>query len=169
MKGIGNGVRETILNSCCVVLTVLVLLVLLGRLVVSSQSDAGKDAYLFGYRLGIVMTDSMEPAIPTYSLLLEKKMKVSDEISIGDVVSYFYPLENRQKIRITHRVIEMESGKLTMKGDQNNQCDLEKIEKEDVLSKVVVVIPNFVRWLAIVFGIIIVKMMYHYLCPQRCS
>jgi len=55
----------------------------------------------FGYRSLVVMSGSMEPAIPTGSLLLVRRISAA-QVAVGDVVSFRHPDEPGRLL--THRV-----------------------------------------------------------------
>jgi signal peptidase len=76
---------------------------------------------LFGYRTFIVMSGSMEPAIHTGDVVVDRRIDPMD-VQVGDVVTYRDPdHENRL---ITHRVrgVRTVGGKVyfVTKGDANN-------------------------------------------------
>ena len=75
---------------------------------------------LFGYRTFIVMSGSMEPAIHTGDVVVDKRI-APEEVQVGDVVTYRDP--DRQNRLITHRVrgVRTSGGKVyfVTKGDAN--------------------------------------------------
>ena len=94
----------------------------------------------FGWQVDTVLSGSMEPAIPTGSILVSRPV-APDEIQVGDVITFFGPGRGRL---ITHRVtaIERSNGIIfTTKGDANNAEDPFTIPAEDVVGKVLVHIP----------------------------
>ncbi|NMM84408.1 signal peptidase I [Rhodococcus sp. SRB_17] len=78
---------------------------------------------LFGIKPLVFRSGSMEPEISTGALALAKTVPASD-LAVGDVIS----VDNDQGVRITHRVVELESAGgdtvlATLKGDANNVAD----------------------------------------------
>lgn len=94
------------------------------------------------YKLMIVQSGSMDPAIKMGSIVL---VKPADEYKIGDVIT-FGPY-TRTKAPITHRIydIKVEGGKpvYITKGDANNAPDNREIQERDVLGKVIFSVPYF--------------------------
>jgi len=93
----------------------------------------GSDA-TFGYTARIVISGSMEPTIPVYTLNIIKECDISD-IDEGDIVLYRY------KSDIIHRVIEIRDNDaqkiLITQGDANDAPDNIEIKSEMVIGKVV--------------------------------
>lgn len=80
-------------------------------------------AVFFGVTPLIVRSGSMEPTIPTGALAIAQQVSAND-IRPGDVIS----VENQQGIRITHRVVSIDSttqgaAEFTLKGDANRVPD----------------------------------------------
>ena len=78
---------------------------------------------IFGIKPLVFRSGSMEPAISTGALALAKTVPAT-ELAVGDVIS----VDNDQGVRITHRVVELESAGAdtvlaTLKGDANNVAD----------------------------------------------
>ena len=91
-----------------------------------------------GYR---IITESMKPNINSGDVVLVKTINGDkEEIKKGDVITFRKNLEV-----ITHRVIDIEENNgenvYVTKGDNNNLEDQERVEKSELLGKVVVVIP----------------------------
>ncbi|HAG70010.1 MAG TPA: signal peptidase I [Lachnospiraceae bacterium] len=66
------------------------------------------------YKLLVVRSDSMEPAIPVGSVLLVERVRDGDVLSVGDVVTYKRP---GVPFTITHRIVEVTERGFIMKGD----------------------------------------------------
>ena len=79
----------------------------------------------------------MEPAVYKNDLVI---VKLNSTYQEKDIITY-----NLNKEFITHRVIQIDSKTITTKGDANNSKDA-KVKKENVLGKVVLVIPRFGIW-----------------------
>lgn len=85
------------------------------------------------FALVIVLTDSMEPAVPRGSLAVVAKF---GDWQVGDIVLYraFGAL-------ILHRVIEEKNGMFRTKGDAAQSWDPWLIPRESIIGKVVLIIP----------------------------
>lgn len=115
-----NMRKKDVLKTTCkrLVKTSIILLFILVLLARATGSG-----YIFGYRPLIVLSGSMEPALPVSALVLEKKYS-GEEIHPGDIVTYTDTVQGKE-IRITHRVILacMEEGFVYTKGDANTYMD----------------------------------------------
>ncbi|MFZ2556062.1 MAG: signal peptidase I [Minisyncoccia bacterium] len=90
--------------------------------------------------LKIVKSGSMEPTIPTGSLVI---VKPSTRYSIGDVITF--GADTATEIPTTHRIIAFtgENGetRYTTKGDANEDADPNPVARQDVIGKIVLHIP----------------------------
>ena len=121
--------------------------------------------YPFGIRTAVVLTGSMSPTIEINDFVIVKK---PDEINVGDIVSY---KENDGGMEVLHRVVKMEDGKITTKGDANN------IEDKPVeISQVTGVYVGKIEYLGkiisfivqpVVFSIIIVLLLIILFAPYK--
>ena len=98
-----------------------------------------------GIRLYTVQSGSMEPAIRTGSLVIDKPQ---GSYGVGDVITFKSADErnnNRPKVTTTHRIDELVSlNSLTTyrtKGDANDAPDGELVSQELVIGKVIYAIP----------------------------
>lgn len=115
-----------------VTMSILILLVVQSRL-------TGREPSLFGHKMYVVDSGSMEPAIPINSLIIVRRV---DPLNImeGDVITFSIGLE---KISVTHRVVEVvgHNQRFVTKGDANNLEDNSLVKGEEVIGKVVFRIP----------------------------
>jgi len=91
--------------------------------------------------VAIADTNSMDPVIDEYANAIEIYPKSTDDIHVGDIVSYKSKyMENN----IIHRVVEINEDKegwyAVMKGDNLNQTDPEKVRFEQIKRIVVAVV-----------------------------
>lgn len=95
---------------------------------------------LFGYHIYSVVSGSMEPAIPTGSLVYIGETELKD-VSEGDVIA-FYGARDSASI-ITHRVVENRvlMGEFITKGDANQTSDMTPVPYDNVIGKVMRSIP----------------------------
>ena len=87
-----------------------------------------------------VMSNSMSPIYKRGDMLIYKKDKDIENIKVGDIVCYSY----EDKL-IMHRVIKISNNnviKLTMKGDNVNSEDAIKVTKDNMIGKIVLIIPK---------------------------
>lgn len=93
-----------------------------------------KSPTVFGFSSAVVLTGSMSGTIEPDDLVIAHKQS---DYMVGDIVTY-----QTGGTPVTHRIIsENEKGYRT-KGDANNADDGTDIPKEDVVGKVVLVIPK---------------------------
>lgn len=85
----------------------------------------------------VVLSGSMEPAIPTGSLCYLSHRVDVDEIRIGQIIGYQRP----DGSLVIHRVTKIEEDAIYTKGDANDQEDLAPVQKKDYYGMVVYSIP----------------------------
>lgn len=95
----------------------------------------------FHYHIYTVISGSMEPAIPTGSLVYIKEMEPKD-VQADDVIA-FYGAKDAGSI-ITHRVVENRvlMGEFITKGDANATEDMNPASYNDFIGKVAYSIPK---------------------------
>ena len=93
-----------------------------------------------GYSEYVVVTGSMEPAVPVGSLVFVKEADPKS-LEEGDIISYS---RGGSGAVITHRVVknDTENGEIITKGDSNEAEDLEPVKYDFVLGKVEHQIPG---------------------------
>lgn len=124
------------------IVALVILFVFLGSLLVNSLLCIFVDKYYptWGrYRLFAIVSDSMEPTIPTGNMIAATAPKSPDEIRVGTVITYEYK-QNNSKILITHRVIAVNideaTGKTlnyTTRGDNTAGADAYRPSFDDVV------------------------------------
>lgn len=104
---------------------------------------------LFGYTVLEVKSGSMQQEIQIGDLVIVKILasleddginQIKENINIDDIITF-----SRENHLITHRVIEKDQDSLITKGDANNTED-KPIKYEDIVGKVVKIIPNIAIW-----------------------
>jgi len=107
---------------------------------------------IFTYSIGILSSDklhgpyrfftnrsnSMNPLIDTGSLIA---VKSQPEYNVGDVISFYSKINNREEI-ITHRIVQIGGNVYVTKGDANQAIDRNIVTPRLVIGKVVAVIPS---------------------------
>ena len=85
-----------------------------------------------------VFTGSMEPAIPVGSMVVIKPAD-PETLKVGDIICF--KIESESATTVTHRIINMTSEGFRTKGDANEEPDQWIVRKENVIGKVIAVIP----------------------------
>lgn len=133
-----SGGTKKILGICGIV----VLLIILTVLVVNALLALFMPHYYptFGkYRLFAIVTDSMEPEIPTGHMIVSEVPKGEDSIKVGDVITYELTDANGNITLITHRVVEVRTNSATggriyvTRGDNAPAADSVRPEFSDVV------------------------------------
>lgn len=96
---------------------------------------------MLGYEIYTVISGSMEPAIPTGSLVYVEGVDPT-EIQEGDVIA-FYGVQDLSSV-ITHRVVTNSTvmGEFVTKGDANEDKDMSPIPYSHYIGKVTKSIPK---------------------------
>jgi signal peptidase I len=102
----------------------------------------GQTPSIMGYSMFRVMTGSMEPTIPTDSLIVVRETD-PEELAVGDVISFYSRDPTLSGAVNTHRIlkIDQEGDQLyfTTKGDANNVADQYITQESDLVGRVVFV------------------------------
>lgn len=89
------------------------------------------------YKVLIVRSGSMQPAIQTGSLIFSRP---ADDYAVGDIITYRYG-----RASITHRIDEKkdDNGQISYitKGDANNSSDKNKITASEIIGRVFLTVP----------------------------
>lgn len=92
------------------------------------------------FKIMVVQSGSMEPAIHTGSIVL---VKPAGDYKIGDVIT-FGP-NTKEKAPTTHRIADMKvdggQPKYITRGDANNANDSGEVDKKEVIGKVLFSVP----------------------------
>ena len=95
-----------------------------------------------GYRPLVVLSGSMEPYMPTGSLVLTKSVNPAT-VKVGDVITFRLKTDSFQTDLATHRVEAIENGPAGMsfvtKGDANRVHDLVPVSATALVGRVVLV------------------------------
>jgi len=102
-----------------------------------------------GYEGYVVVSGSMEPAIPVGSIVFSKETDPSS-LQTGDVIVFVD--ESRGTTPITHRVVSNDTadGIIVTKGDANEREDLNPVIYSNVIGKVAVHIPGAGAYAALI-------------------
>ena len=85
-----------------------------------------------------VYTGSMEPAIPVGSVVVIKPAN-PDTLKVGDIICF--KIESESSTTVTHRIINITDEGFITKGDANEDPDQWIVKKENIVGKVIAVIP----------------------------
>ena len=132
----------------------LVILVLIAAFLlyyfVSTKVYANKgESFKPAVSLYTIVTQSMEPNINPYDVIIDATVKNPENIKIGDVITFISTASISRGMTITHRVydIKQENGEYYYytKGDNNISPDLVPASYSNVLGKVLIRIPQLGR------------------------
>lgn len=103
---------------------------------------------LMGYEVYVVVSGSMEPAIPVGSALYVEAVR-PEEVGPGDVVAFY----DRGAV-ITHRVVEnhVVEGEFITKGDANAENDMEPVAYGALIGRMVLQVPFLGSVMAVCSG-----------------
>ena len=85
-----------------------------------------------------VYTGSMEPAIPVGSIVVIKPAN-PNTLKVGDIICF--KIESESSTTVTHRIINITDEGFITKGDANEDPDKWIVKKENIIGKVIAVIP----------------------------
>lgn len=117
----------------CKVLKYLLLIILLVIVLFNFKVNNNDLVSLFGYSSLKVVSGSMQPKIKVGDVVI---IKNSNNYNVNDIITF-----KDEDSYITHRIIKINNGKITTKGDFNNKKDDKIIKTKDVVGKVILVIP----------------------------
>ena len=128
-----NNKRNPVSAICSTLGTVLLILIIILCVPVTLPKALGYEVYT-------VISGSMEPAIPTGSLVLIEGEEPKN-VNPGDIIA-FYGGPDSNAI-ITHRVVEnrVVMGEIVTKGDANADKDMNPAGYDDFIGKVVFSLP----------------------------
>ena len=93
--------------------------------------------YFFKIKPYVVLSGSMEPTVPTGSMLW---INTNDRyVEVGDIAAYELPDGGAY---VTHRIVGTKEGNYVFKGDANDTEDLNTVDEEQILGEYVFHIPK---------------------------
>ncbi|MBC2724837.1 MAG: signal peptidase I, partial [Desulfosporosinus sp.] len=123
MKTKDQNKSTPILSAFCLVA------IIFGWLLIAPQFFGGQSTYI------IIIGNSMEPDLEYGDLVL---VRDSTDYTIGDIVAYTQPDVGA----ILHRIISIENGAYTLKGDNNSWEDSYNPCKQEIIGKLWIHIPS---------------------------
>lgn len=85
-------------------------------------------------KIYIVKTGSMEPSLKINEMIFVRNKKKNTKYQVGDIITY---IDKETGITITHRIVNIIEDKIYTKGDYNNYMDINYIEYDDIIGKVI--------------------------------
>lgn len=129
-------IAKWIVNILTCILLVILALVIYGKCVLLF-TNSQYPSY-FGYTLFEIASGSMEPALYKSDVIIVKIDK--DDFAKNDIIAFL-----GDDTVITHRVLFIDNDVITVKGDNNNTMDA-PIKRDQVIGKVVKILPKFGIW-----------------------
>ena len=125
--------KNPVATVCSLLGTILLIVLILGCIPLTVPKA-------FGYNIYTVISGSMEPTIPVGSLVYVKYQE-PETIQKKDVIA-FYGAKDASSI-VTHRVVTNKklSGEFITKGDANQTKDMNPVNYNNYMGKVVLSIP----------------------------
>lgn len=125
------------------ILFLALMLIMIYTLIVKINKIFNKN-YMPMFSIHTVISPSMLPTLRVYDIIVVKKVNNVDDLKVGDIITF--KLQSR-KVTITHRIdeilIDNNSKYFITKGDNNPSIDDEKININNVLGEVVMILPYF--------------------------
>ena len=164
-RGKGLGQLAIIAGNLLFGLMLLIVVMLAFSLVRGKLS--GQPPQVFGHRMYIVLSGSMQPAFNTGSLVLVRPVAPA-EIRNGDIITY-RGLGGKEQL-VSHRVVTVNDSNqgisFTTKGDANEATDPNPVAGKNLIGKVILAIPylgylmEYVRTKQGVFLVVIIPSMF---------
>ena len=118
------------------VLCILFALILIGNIyIILTRAITGKPQPRFlGFSVARIVSGSMSGEIEVNDMILTQKKR---DYEIGDIV--MYEADSRA---VTHRIVEITPEGFITKGDANNTADASPVTEEQIVGKVILIIPK---------------------------
>lgn len=116
-------------------------------LFLSQKITGNAGATVFGFSLAVVASGSMDPALSVDDLVL---IQAKEAYSVGDIITF-----ERDGVLVTHRIAGIQQEDFLTKGDANAVMDQAPVAQEQIVGKVIVVIPyvgKVLSWLRTPLG-----------------
>lgn len=93
------------------------------------EQKNGRPFFLFGYKPVLILSQSMEPTIPTGSIIL---IREKTEEPVENQIVLFRLNQFQMNTFVTHRIIGKDSYGYRTKGDNNPSEDPGSVKEEDI-------------------------------------
>jgi len=94
-----------------------------------------------GYYSSVIMSGSMEPAVPVGSIVVTQKIDV-DNVKAGDII-VFQRSDSKTLHRVIDKIVENDSYYFKTKGDANEDPDPWTVQPEQVNGALLLTIPYY--------------------------
>lgn len=91
-------------------------------------------AFIYNYKMFIVISGSMQDTLNMNELVLIEKAKRNTVYQIGDIITYY---DYNTRDNVTHRITEITEEGYYTKGDFNNTNDLSIVKREQIVGKMI--------------------------------
>ena len=88
-----------------------------------------------GYKVLLILSDSMEPVLSTGELVPVKKVTEQSTLQVGDICTY---KAETGFITVTHRIIRITPEGYIFKGDHNSSEDPDPVKREQILYQLII-------------------------------
>jgi len=134
--------------------TIVVLLLVLVLITLFMTRNASKPQSVFGHRLFIITTNSMQDKIPVGSAIIVKEQG-ADTYQTDDIITFKEGEDDKGNLIInTHRIVSSTPTAkgliFVTKGDNNKVADTKPRKPEDIYGKVIVIMPTFGKFLTFI-------------------
>lgn len=120
--------------------TVLALLLAMNIYTIAARHFTGNiQPTVFGWSWAVVVSGSMSPEIEVDDLVV---IHEQEEYTVGEIISY----KSGQSL-VTHRIVGQDGQAFQTKGDFNNTVDMNPVSKDNIVGKVVKIVPGVGRYL----------------------
>ena len=132
--------RRIYKGICFAIIAFLVIIVLLILFFSIQASIANKKGTYPNMGIYTIISPSMEPNIKMYDVVVVKR---TDDFKVGDVITYYSTVLLYGNTPITHRIVNItEDGGYIVKGDANEEVDIETVYPENIVGKIIFRIPQ---------------------------
>jgi signal peptidase I len=145
-KGIFNYFYNVISWTIFTLLLIIGILLLYYFISVRLYATKG-DRFEPKFSVYTIVSQSMEPTISVYDVIVNAKVDNIDDVQINDVITFISTWEITNGMTITHRVVGkkiMDDGQtcLVTRGDNNTNDDQTCVKKSDLIGVTKAVIPG---------------------------
>lgn len=119
-------------NLICLLLVLLTIYVSVGAY---RERKEGIPLFVMGWKPVLILSDSMEPTIPTGSIVLIRERSPDSIPAPGDIIMFQLKTKNGP-VYVTHRLMECTEAGWITKGDHNSVQDPEPIQPSDWMGTV---------------------------------
>lgn len=131
----GKKIANTIIN---VILVIAIVIAAICTYVSFVSTSGNGVPSIFGIELLSIQTESMYPTLDPGDLILDKRVKNTADLKIGDIITYWTVIDG-ERVLNTHRIFEIYDGGnyliFSTKGDKNEVQDPLTVHESEVVGK----------------------------------